>query len=132
MGHGLETRTPFLAVDLIEYASSLPDGYRRQGMHMKRVLLDAFADVLPPEVHRRGKMGFGVPLGSWFRQTLRSYIADHLAPGARIYEYLQQTAVRRYLEQHLDRVADHSHRLWALLTLEVWLRALPRWSARPC
>lgn len=132
MGHGLETRAPFLATDLIEYASSLPDDYRRKGVHMKRVLLDSFADVLPREVHRRGKMGFGVPLGNWFRQELRSYIIDHMAPGARIYEYLQEAAVRRCLEQHLARMADHSHRLWTLLTLEVWLRALPRWSALPC
>ena len=41
----------------------------------------------------------------------------------------QVGTVRRYLSQHLSGAADHSHRLWTLLTIEVWLRALPRWSA---
>lgn len=131
MAHALETRAPFLSHELIEYAATLPDDYRRHGTQMKRVLREAFADLLPEQVLHRGKMGFGIPLGTWFRSELRDYLVQHLGPGARVYEYLDQRIVRSYVQEHLQVRADHSHRLWTLLTLEVWLRALPRWSARP-
>jgi asparagine synthase (glutamine-hydrolysing) len=128
MAHALETRAPFLATDLLEYAAGLPNSYRRRGLLTKRILREAFADLLPPQIRSRGKMGFGMPLGTWFRGALRDYLLDHLGPSARIHEYLERRTVSGYLSQHMAGQADHSHRLWTLLTLELWLRALPQWG----
>jgi asparagine synthase (glutamine-hydrolysing) len=124
MAHGLELRAPFLDTALVEYAASLPPGYLRRGTQTKRILKHAFRDLLPPEIRRRGKMGFGIPLGTWFRESLRSYLYDHLGPAARVYDYLDRGAVAALLDEHARGAADHGHRLWALLTLEIWLRAL--------
>jgi asparagine synthase (glutamine-hydrolysing) len=129
MAHALETRAPFLARDLIEYAATLPDGYRRQGRRMKQVLREAFSDILPASVLGRGKMGFGIPLGTWFRDELRDFLLAHLQPGAQIFEYLDPARAQVYLREHLAGQADHSHRLFTLLTMEVWLRAMPAWRA---
>jgi asparagine synthase (glutamine-hydrolysing) len=126
MAHGLETRAPFLDRAVIEYVSRLPAGYLRgRGARTKVILRDAFSDLLPEPIRRRGKMGFGVPLGSWFRSELRDYLAEHLGPGARLEEYLDRRAVDQVLREHLAERADHGQRLWALLTLEIWLRSLP-------
>jgi asparagine synthase (glutamine-hydrolysing) len=95
----------------------------------KVILRKAFADFVPQEILRRGKMGFGVPLRAWFTTDLRDYIGDMLlAPDARLREYLDQGYVRRLCETHMSGHADHSHRLWTLLTFEVWLRQLPLWK----
>jgi asparagine synthase (glutamine-hydrolysing) len=124
MANSLETRSPFLDTELIEYAASLPASYVRRGRTTKRILKDAFADLLPPEIRHRGKMGFGVPLGAWFRAELSDYLRDHLGPGARCLEFLDATAVATLVDEHFAGRADHGQRLWLLLTLEVWLRSL--------
>jgi asparagine synthase (glutamine-hydrolysing) len=124
MAHSLEVRSPFLDTALVEYAARLPDRFKRRGTHTKWILKRAFRDVLPPQIMTRGKMGFGMPLETWFRTHLRDYLLDHLAPSARIYDYLDATRVKSMVQDHFDRRADHSHRLWLLLTFEVWLRSL--------
>lgn len=121
MAHGLELRAPFLDTALTEYASSLPAAHLRQGRLTKRVLKQAFADLLPAAIRTRPKMGFGVPLGTWFRGGLRDYLNDRLGPSAHIYDLLDRAVVARYLREHAQGFADHGLRLWALLTLEVWL-----------
>jgi hypothetical protein len=86
---------------------------------------------LPPEIKTRGKMGFGIPLATWFRGNLRSYLMDYIgSPKSLINEYVRADVVARMLNAHMQRTADHEHELWALLTLEIWLRTLPR-LARP-
>jgi asparagine synthase (glutamine-hydrolysing) len=124
MGHGLETRSPFLDTALVEYAANLPPSYLRRGRLTKRVLRAAFADLLPAAIQRRGKMGFGVPLGTWFRRDLRDYLHDHLVPSAQLHQWIDPVATRQLLDEHARGAADHGQRLWALLTLELWLRSL--------
>jgi asparagine synthase (glutamine-hydrolysing) len=124
MANSLELRAPFLDTALIEYAAALPAGYLRRGLTTKRILKDAFADLLPPEIMRRGKMGFGVPLGRWFRGSLKGYLNDLLGRGARLEAYLDAGAVARLLADHDAGRSDHGQRLWLLLTFEVWLRSL--------
>jgi asparagine synthase (glutamine-hydrolysing) len=129
MAHALETRSPFLDTALIDYVSGLPDRYKLRGRITKYILRRAFSDLLPPAIRRRGKMGFGVPLGTWFRGDLRAYLTDHIAaPGSRITDYVRPDAVSRMLAAHMAGTANHEHELWALLTMEIWLRNLPRLS----
>lgn len=127
MAHALETRSPFLDTALMEYVAPLPDNYKLRRRTTKYILRRAFADLIPTEIQKRGKMGFGLPLASWFRGNLRSFVADHLAaPSARIGEFIELEYVRRLLDAHNEGIADHEHQIWALLTMEIWLRQLPR------
>jgi asparagine synthase (glutamine-hydrolysing) len=124
MLHSLELRSPFLDTQLVEYAARLPDRWKRRGTDTKWILKEAFADVLPDEIRHRSKMGFGMPLGTWFRGALRPYLLDHFGAHARLYEWVQRPFVERMLEEHFSGKADHGHRVWLLLTLELWLRQL--------
>jgi asparagine synthase (glutamine-hydrolysing) len=127
MAHALEARSPFLDTALIEYVAGLPDDFKLRGRTTKYILRKAFADLMPPAIQGRAKMGFGLPLGTWFRQDLRGYIEDRLcAPDARINEILRPEAVRKIWQEHVDGLDDHEHRIWLLLTMELWLRNLPR------
>ncbi len=121
MAHGLELRSPFLDTALVQHASALPDGFRRRGLVTKWILREAFADLLPEAIRTRGKMGFGVPLGAWFRGPWRGLLRERLHPGARCMRWLEPTYVDRLIDEHLRSVADHGQRLWLLLTLEAWL-----------
>lgn len=125
MMHSLELRSPLLDTRVVELASRLPADYLRKGGVLKRVLRNAFRDVLPPEiVARRDKMGFGVPLGTWLSGDLRTYMTDLLGDGARLWRFVRRPFVDAIMRNHLSGRRDEGLRLWLLLTLEVWLRSL--------
>jgi asparagine synthase (glutamine-hydrolysing) len=130
MAHALETRSPFLDRELMEYAASLPDGFKLHGRTTKWIMRKAFRDILPAEILTRGKMGFGVPLATWFRGELREPLQSLLLePTARLREYVDARHVRRLVEAHLSSRQNLEHQLWLLLTFEVWLRSLAQANA---
>src|SRR5205814_2017831 len=72
MAHSLELRSPFLDHDVVALGVALPDHLKTRGREGKVALRLAFGPDLPADVTRRGKTGFGVPLGRWFRDDLRN------------------------------------------------------------
>ncbi len=127
MAHGLEVRSPFLDTALIEYVAALPDHMKSRLWRTKTLLREACRDVLPAVIRRRGKMGFGVPLGRWFRSAWRAPLQDYLSGGqARIARYLRGERIDELVRRHLQGLEDAGGRLWLLLTLEVWLRQIER------
>lgn len=123
MAHALEVRSPFLDTALVEFALRLPPGTKIRGLSLKRVLKQAMADLLPREVLRRPKRGFGVPIARWFRSDLRAYLEGRLLPNsARLRSHLNAEAIDRMVGEHMSGRADHGHALWTLLTLEEFLR----------
>ena len=102
---------------------------RRRGRETKVVLRRAFADLIPREIAAHPKMGFGVPVGAWFRGELRGVIRDLLlAPDARYRHMLDGAFVERLLDQHLSGRVNAGPQLWTLMCFERWLRLLPDWA----
>ena len=123
MAHSLEARSPFLDQDIVQFAASLPEAYKRRGNAGKLVLKRACADLLPEDIQTRPKQGFGVPIGQWFRRELRELVCDALLdPRARGRGLFRIEAIRALLAEHQQGRHDHSSRLWALLVFELWQR----------
>jgi len=124
MATSLELRSPLLDYEVLQLGVSLPDSLRFEGRRGKVALRRAFADLIPPELAARGKTGFGIPLGDWFRGPLRELAGDTLL-GSRMRArgQLRPKVVERMLSQHVRREHDHGHRLWCLLVLELWQRS---------
>ena len=123
MAHGLEVRSPFLDHELAELALRLPRELHVRGLARKRVLRAATADLVPPELNRRRKRGFSVPLARWFRDDLGGYVDSTLgAAGARVRGHVSGAALDALVAEHRRGSHDHGHALWTLLTLEVFLR----------
>jgi asparagine synthase (glutamine-hydrolysing) len=142
--HGLETRTPFLDNDLVDFALSLPpslklrdldqtasradeDDVRRYEVRPtsegKLILRAAMAKAVPAQVTRRRKQGFSAPDASWFRGESIDYINRLLrSSDARIYEYLEPAYVNRSLDEHSSGLINHRLLIWSLLSFEWWLR----------
>jgi len=119
MAHSLELRSPFLDHEVVALGLALPDSLKIRGRQGKVALRRAFAADLPAAVARRGKTGFGVPLGRWFREDLRETAHDLLLTDR---GWFRPDEVRRLLGEHESGEADHGHRLWCLLMLELWVR----------
>jgi len=123
MANSLECRAPFLDHRLVEFAARLPIRSKVRGRGAKYILREAFADLLPPRIARRGKMGFGVPLGTWFRHELRDYARQILLDRRSLERgYFRPQAVQQMLEEHQTGSFDHGYRLWGLLVCELWHR----------
>jgi asparagine synthase (glutamine-hydrolysing) len=123
MANSLEARSPFLDHEAMEFAARLPVEIKFRGGRLKSLLKRAFADLLPPENVNRRKMGFGVPVGQWFRGPLRDLLRDALlSPRSLERGYFRESEVSRLVAEHLERRADHSFQLWNLLMLELWHR----------
>ena len=125
MAHSLECRGPFLDHRVVELALAMPSSrkLRLRGGRSKVVLKQAFADLLPPEIRTRPKMGFGVPLDRWFRgelkDELRSVLLDPVCVNRGLF---RAEAVKQLIDEHISGVRDNAYRLWALLMLELWFR----------
>jgi asparagine synthase (glutamine-hydrolysing) len=118
MSHSLELRSPFLDHEVVALGLALPDSLKTRGREGKVALRRAFAEELPTQVAGRGKTGFGVPLGRWFREDLRDMAHDLLLTE----RWFKTTTMQRLLDEHESGRADHGHRLWCLLMLELWVR----------
>ncbi|QDV32244.1 asparagine synthase (glutamine-hydrolyzing) [Tautonia plasticadhaerens] len=125
MAHGLECRGPFLDDRVVELALAMPLDRKlrlRKG-RSKVILKRAFADLLPPPIRTRPKMGFGVPIDRWFRgelkDELRSVLLDPVSLSRGLF---RPEAVGAMVAEHVEGRRDHAYRLWALLMLELWFR----------
>ncbi len=123
MAHGLECRQPFLDYRVVELAARMPIGLKfRRGLG-KRILRETFADLLPDDIQRRPKMGFGVPLDHWFRHELKDFSREVLLdPKTLERPYFRPAAVRQLLDEHQACRFNHGYRLWSLLFFELWHR----------
>jgi asparagine synthase (glutamine-hydrolysing) len=121
MANSLECRAPFLDHRVVELACRMPVGTKLRGGRAKRVLCEAFPELLPSRVARRPKMGFGVPLASWFRGELKDHSRQVLLdPRAGQRGYFRPGVVERMWNEHQSGKFDHGYRLWALLFFELW------------
>jgi len=125
---GLEARSPFYDRALVELGARVPAAKKLEGIERtKRLFRVAMEGVLPDVInHRKDKLGHSVPMKLWLRGPgrLADRVSDVLSPAAlRARGLLRPEPVARLLDEHRARRHNHSHRIWALYVLELWLRA---------
>ena len=123
MAQGLEVRVPFLDYTVVDYLFSLPDSYKINPQLRKRILQDAFKDILPSELYNRPKKGFEVPLLKWFRKEMRSLIMDDLLSEKfieqqNIFDYNEIKKLKAQLFS--SNPGDVHARIWALIVFQWW------------
>lgn len=131
MAHGVEIRVPFLDLEFIDWAASLPADIKMRGGKTKWALRKAMEGILPDEIIYRPKTGFGVPLRSWLRNELRSMLEDTLAPAVVERRGLFSAArVTRLKNDTLAGRIDGSYALLGLMAIELWCRRFVDTEAR--
>jgi asparagine synthase (glutamine-hydrolysing) len=123
MANSLEARSPFLDHHVMEFAASLPEKYKLRGLTTKYLLKQMLRKLLPAENLDRRKMGFGVPIGHWFRGQLQPFLRETLLAEASLNRGLfRPEAVKRMVELHTRGEREFSAQLWTLLMLELWFQ----------
>ncbi len=123
MANSLEVRSPFLDPAVMEFCAQLPTEFKLRGWTHKYLLKRLLAGRLPPGILKRRKMGFGIPVGRWFRTDLRSFLQETLlSQAAARRDLFRPEAVAELITAHGTGREDHTARLWFLLMLELWFR----------
>jgi asparagine synthase (glutamine-hydrolysing) len=131
MAHSLEVRTPLLDHRLVELAAGLPASLKIRGWRTKAILRELAARHLPPDVGRKRRRGFAVPLRDWLRSGLREMAEDYLAPTSAWMKtgVIRPQAVASMMHSHRRGEADHSQAIWLLLTYAAWAGMYPAAAA---
>lgn len=123
MAVSLEARSPFLDHHLMEFAASLPENLKLRRLTTKYLLKRVLRKLVPAQNLNRSKMGFGVPIGHWFRGAMQPFLRETLLSDKALARGLfKPEMVLRIIDQHVAAKSDHSHRLWSLLMLELWFQ----------
>jgi asparagine synthase (glutamine-hydrolysing) len=123
MAASVEVRVPLIDDDVVDFVARLSDSYKVQGLRTKVILREAMKGRIPDAVLRRPKAPFAAPIRTWLRRDLAPMIAECLSPSRiKARGLLNPAVVRRMLQEHQSGREDHSLRIWALLTLEIWLQ----------
>lgn len=114
MAHGLETRCPFLDVELAEFVLGLPWPMRFGGGRLKHLLRAACQDLWPQSIGRRGKQGFGAPVRHWLEQPPVTELWRRVSA---------KNSPLVALLPGLPSISDElrPQRRWSLLCLGLWL-----------
>lgn len=124
MLHSLEVRAPFLDKQLTEFVGRLPVTYKLRGFKRKYLLKKTFADLLPPQILKRNKRGFQIPVAQWLRERLRPLLEELCAEKAlREQGVFVPDVVRKMMELHFSGKADLRKQLWTLLVFQLWWKA---------
>ncbi|MDR2761091.1 MAG: asparagine synthase (glutamine-hydrolyzing) [Planctomycetaceae bacterium] len=123
MSSSLECRSPLLDYRVAELAVRIPLKYKIVGGYGKYILRNVFSDLLPTNIERRRKMGFGVPIDHWFRNELKSRVRDVLLDQKTIERgFFKKEYIQQILNEHFSNQFDHAYRIWSLFVLELWMR----------
>jgi len=123
MAHALEVRVPLLDHKLVEWMATLPPNLKLHGREGKYLFKKALEPYLPSDILYRPKMGFAVPLSSWFRGPLKLRVQQAL-----LGETLKSTGwfddayLHHLVTQHQSGLRDYSASIWSLLMFEAFLR----------
>lgn len=121
MAVSLEARVPFLDLELMALAESIPTSLKIRNLKQKIILKRAMARWLPPDVLRRKKVGFGTPVDEWMRGEMRTLLEDRLLDRASACRtYFRPDVIERMVREHARGRHDHKRALFSLLTFEVW------------
>jgi asparagine synthase (glutamine-hydrolysing) len=94
------------------------------GSRTKVILRRALKRLVPDLVLEKPKEGFSIPMKHWLGTSLKPMMMDLLATETvQMRGYFQPRVVSAWIQDHLQGRANHAHRLWALMVLELWHRA---------
>ncbi len=122
MATSLETRAPFLDVEVMDFIGRIPHKYKMNRLNMKYILKKMLSKKLPHHILHRPKKGFGIPVAKWFREDLKDLVLDVFSEEKIKREgFFNYKVIKNLLEEHFAGIIDHRKKLWTLFIFEQWL-----------
>lgn len=123
MATGVEVRVPFLDLDLVQFASTVPHALKQHGSTGKWILKKAMEPILPPTIIHRPKSGFGAPLRKWILSDLEPLLSELLSTASLSRRGMfKPQAVHDLILANRKGHVDAAYLLFSLMCLELWCR----------
>lgn len=124
---GVDNSLPLLDYRLVEYAAKIPSSLKLRGFSdTKYIYKQALKGIVPDKIlFDRPKLGHSVPMKNWLREDsiIQTWMGEILSKSCLLGRgFFNPMFVERMLDEHLQKTHNHSHRLWSLLVLELWLK----------
>jgi asparagine synthase (glutamine-hydrolysing) len=119
MAYSLEARCPWLDYRMGNLAGSLPADFLLKNGRGKHIFKEMVGPHIPEAIINRPKMGFGGPLHTWMRTSLKP-VFEALVLRPEFGRYVELGAVKRIWDRHQSGQRDFSRDLWHLLMLACW------------
>lgn len=104
----------------------IPAALKLKRNQKRYIFKKAFKTLLPEEILRKQKHGFGLPIARWlrthsgFRELARSLMLDN---GSLQRGYFKRNALEKLLDQHDQEKSDfYASFIWNFMMLELWHR----------
>ncbi len=122
MSEGIEIRVPFLDIELLEFANSLPVQYKMKNVEVKYLLKKVAEKYLPKEVIYREKTGFGSPLRFWIKKDFNFYLNNDLfKENNKKNDVFDYNKIEKFVKDSNNDLFDGSYTFLAILSIESWL-----------
>jgi asparagine synthase (glutamine-hydrolysing) len=124
MAASVELRVPFLDDEVRALAHVLPRAWKVDAFTTKKVLRDAFRDVLPKELFTQPKRGWFSPGAKWLRRPEFVALATEVFDPnyTDLSRCIETEKVRALWDAHVTKKAYHYTELWALITILMWAK----------
>ena len=127
MATSVEARVPFLDLELMALAESIPGKFKLRRRRDKYIHREACARWIPREAAFRPQSGFDNALSLWLREELGAHIRDVITSSDSFTNnYLNQEYVMELITEHNNRQRDHLYILFLLFSLETWYHSFGR------
>ena len=120
MAHSLEVRVPFLDKEVFDFAAKLPKETKIAAGTTKYIFRKAVSKFLPQETDERKKLGFPIPIRVWLRQNDWYQMVTDLFTSKEAEEFFHTEKLLQLLNDHKDKKADNSRKIWTVLTFLIW------------
>ena len=68
-------------------------------------------------------MGFGVPVGKWFRGEMKEFVREALLTQKSLGRgIIRPDMTEKYVTEHTTGSRDHAFQIWTLLMIELWFQ----------
>ena len=131
MAHSLESRTPLLDNEMIDFSLSIPASVKLNGGELKAIIKSYAKDTLPKTYFEQPKKGFPTPLRHWLRNDLTNLVSKRLTDGnSHLCEVFNPLEIQKFINEYQTSWKQHlrpfdeiqTHKMWQLLSLESWMR----------
>ncbi len=120
MAHSLESRVPFLDINVFHYTKNMPVDYRCNKEATKRAFRIAAKRHLPEATANKKKLGFPVPVRVWLKEEKYYNKVLNKLTGETAKKYFDTNALKKLMEEHREGKADNSRKIWAVYVFLIW------------
>jgi asparagine synthase (glutamine-hydrolysing) len=120
MAHSIESRSPFLNIDVVELALSIPSSLKIKNNEPKYILKKSLERILPNDVLYRKKMGFCLPIREWASDTIVEYIENNYASFSSNYNIFNEETIKSQLSSLKAGNQNYTNNVWTIYFLMRW------------